>query len=144
MTFSLRRITSLLVIAVVLIFAGSITVFAGNLLSESVSSDSDYMLGDADCDGQVTINDATCIQKILAEVPLNGGFSESAADVDGSGGVEITDVTYIQLWLANLHTPYSIGEKSVVTVETTVEPTTQKPTGIPTDDQGWGREIFQP
>ena len=140
MTFNLRKIITLLISAAVLIITGSITVFAGNVLSEAVSSDTEYILGDADCDGQVTINDATCIQKAIALYKLSGDYSESAADVDGNGVVGINDVTYVQLWLANIQTPYQIGEKFAVQVE----PTTQKPTGIDTDDEGWGREIFQP
>jgi hypothetical protein len=144
MTFDLRKITSILISAAVVILAGSITAFAGNILSETVSAESEYVLGDADCDGQVTINDATFIQRILAEYPVNSDFSDLAADVDGSGGVEITDVTFIQLWLAGLRTPYPVGERFAVPVATTVVPTTQKPTGIDTDEEGWGREIFQP
>ena len=97
--------------AVILMLAGSVTALAGN------------MLGDADCDGKVTISDVTCIQMKIAELPIQSGFSEQAADIDGSGVIDITDAA---------------------PTEPPTEKPTEKPTQRPTDADGWGRDIFRP
>lgn len=67
--------------------------------------------GDADGDGEVTILDATAIQRVLADLPTVS-FCETAADVDGDG-LNITDATHIQRYLADLDDPYRIGEPVV-------------------------------
>lgn len=61
------------------------------------------ILGDPDGDGDVTILDATCIQRCLADLP-NESFSADAADVDKDGDVSILDATAIQRHLAGLPT----------------------------------------
>ena len=77
--------------------------------SESNTETGQNLLGDADGDGEISIIDATVIQRHLAQIPITG-FHEDAADVDGSGDVEITDATYIQRHLVDLELPYKIGE----------------------------------
>lgn len=124
MIFKLRSILPVLFSAVVLALLGVGTAAAGT------------MLGDADSDGAVTIKDVTCIQRTLAELPVTGGISEPAADIDGNGVVDIADATLIQMWLAEIDTSYPIG---IQTPDPTA-PSTQSPT----DEEGWGREIFQP
>ena len=121
MTFKLCKITSILLCAVVVMLTCAFAVNAGNIL------------GDVDSSGEVTITDVTNIQRSLVGLSVSSGFSESAADVDGNGKIEITDAAAIQMWLAYIETPYSIGEQA-----------TEAPTQRPTDDQGWGRDIFQP
>ena len=66
------------------------------------------ILGDVDGDGKVTIIDATMIQKKLTKQDVEP-FNEKAADINGDG-LDIADVTYIQLYLAKIETPYPIGE----------------------------------
>ncbi|MBQ6152380.1 MAG: dockerin type I repeat-containing protein [Ruminococcus sp.] len=73
-----------------------------------VSAASSYIRGDADGDGHVTIMDVTCIQKKLAEIPTPS-FDERAADVDGDG-LNITDATQIQRYLAEYENTFKIGE----------------------------------
>ena len=68
MNFKLRKIKAVILCAAVLTIAGTVTVFAGNASSGSVAAN--YILGDADGDGNVTINDVTCIQTSIAELPL--------------------------------------------------------------------------
>lgn len=127
MTFKPRLILPVSLIASALLIAGTITAFAGNLR------------GDADIDRKITIKDVTCIQRTLADLPVGDNFSESAADADGNGILEISDATAIQRWLAEFDTAYAIGE------ELTEPPaTTEAPTQSPTDDEGWGRIIYQP
>lgn len=136
MTFRLRKITSLLFCAAVLLLSGVAAAASG------------VILGDADSDGEVTIIDATCIQRTLAGLPVSGDFSKAASDVDASGEIEITDATYIQRWLADLDTPYPIGVSADDPTQAITEPPTAPPTAPPTqwatDAEGWGHDIYRP
>ena len=67
------------------------------------------IIGDADCDGEVTILDATAIQRFLVNLS-NKAFDESAADADRDGDVTILDATAIQRFLASLPTSEYIGQ----------------------------------
>lgn len=67
-----------------------------------------YMIGDTDTDKKITVLDATVIQRVICEMPFEP-FNEQAADVDGSG-LDITDATLIQRYLADMDVPYLIGE----------------------------------
>ena len=68
-----------------------------------------YLLGEADGDGQITINDVSCIQSYLASVSDGKSINLDAADID-SNGVDITDATQIQRYLAGFDVTYTIGE----------------------------------
>lgn len=123
MTFKSRVVKSVLTgVVVCMMCVGTFTVAAG--AEGSIGA----VLGDANRDGEITINDVTTIQRSIARQPVGEGFSVLAADVDGSGTVDITDATTLQRWLAGINVPYSVG--------TFVE--------MPTDSNGWGRIIFQP
>lgn len=65
--------------------------------------------GDADCDGKVTILDATCIQRRLAAL-YTAKYNALSADADGDGSVNILDATRIQRFLADFHVPGNIGQ----------------------------------
>jgi hypothetical protein len=80
----------------------------------------------------------------LVELPVGDDFSAYAADVDGDGEIKLEDAVTIQKWVAEIELPYSIGEFFEFPVATTAQPTTEAPTQPPTDDDGWGRIIFQP
>ena len=67
-----------------------------------------YMIGDVDGDNEVTILDATALQRRLADIPTKS-YNEKAADVDGEAGVSILDATAIQRWLAGFPGHESIG-----------------------------------
>ena len=67
------------------------------------------ILGDADCDSDISIMDVTTIQRYLAGVSVPS-FDQDAADTNGSGDVEITDGTLIQRHLVGISVPYKIGE----------------------------------
>ena len=68
------------------------------------------LLGDADCDGEICITDATTIQRDVAKLfEINDGRLRSA-DVDSDGIITIMDATSIQRWLAHFSVVYSIGE----------------------------------
>ena len=61
-----------------------------------------YQRGDADMDGEVTIMDATRVQRVLAGLATRDQIDEYAADADADGEVTIMDATRIQRVLAGL------------------------------------------
>lgn len=67
------------------------------------------LLGDADLSGDVTILDATSIQRYLADFEPDT-FSEKAADTNENGEVDILDATSIQRWLADFQGYDNIGK----------------------------------
>ena len=69
------------------------------VIEGKASGEDARLLGDADMDGSVTILDATCIQRYLAE--LETKIDLSASDIFGDG-VDILDATAIQRFLADL------------------------------------------
>ena len=81
----------------------------------------EYILGDANSDGVVTISDVTAVQMVSADISVPE-FNEKAGDIDGNG-LDINDAHNIQRYVAMYEDLLRIGE--TVTV---AEPTTQKPT----------------
>ena len=75
----------------------------------AAASSKPVLLGDVDGDGEVTILDATCLQRVLAELSVKN-YVEAAADADGDGEISILDATSIQRFLAELSTNPAIGE----------------------------------
>lgn len=68
------------------------------------------LLGDADGDGNISVYDATAIQRYLVSLP-NEHFDPAAADADGENGVTVLDATEIQRYLVNLPANANIGKK---------------------------------
>ena len=58
--------------------------------------------GDVNGDGTVNINDATDIQRHLAELKTLTDSELAAADTNGDGKVNINDATHLQRFLAEL------------------------------------------
>ena len=73
-----------------------------------------YIVGDTDEDGKITIMDATLIQLYLANSSELSDLALLAADTDEDGKVSIMDVTLIQLYLASKDTGTKIGETVTV------------------------------
>ena len=74
-------------------------------------SSEEYLLGDTDGDGIVTIIDATYIQRWLADLDKDEtGLIKKCGDVDGDGEVTIVDATYIQRYLAGFKVDYPIEQ----------------------------------
>lgn len=144
MTSKLRILFPVLFIAAVLIINGIFTAYAENIPGDTAVSSDEYILGDVNGDGIVSVSDVTCIQRSIADLPVNGVFSEPSADADGNNVIEITDADIIQRWVACMDTPYPIGTRFEMPTEPATEPTTETPTEQPTDSQGWGLIIFQP
>ncbi len=60
----------------------------------------DFKLYDVDGNGQITINDATELQRFLAEMTTLTAKQMLSADVNGDGKVNVLDITDIQRYLA--------------------------------------------
>ena len=60
------------------------------------------LYGDANGDGRVDINDATAVQKHIAQLITLSGERLEAADIDRSGRVNINDATDIQRMIAGI------------------------------------------
>ena len=93
-------------------------VFAVHAVADNKT---EYILGDANSDGVVTISDVTAVQMVLADISVPE-FNEKAGDIDGNG-LDVTDAHNIQRYVAMYEDLLGIG--GTVTV---AEPTTQKPT----------------
>lgn len=68
------------------------------------------LLGDANGDGYVNVNDVTAIQRHAAELELLEGINFHAADINGDGNVSVDDATELQRFLAEYIVDYPIGE----------------------------------
>ena len=86
--------------------------------------------GDVDLDGEVTILDATVIQRVLVEmIEDTDGHILRYGDIDG-GGLSIMDVTFIQRYLAQMNDGYPIGnivDEDPQPTEKPTEPDTAPP-----------------
>ena len=77
-------------------------VFEADDLGVYVATSPDIVIGDVDGDGTVNINDATMIQKYVAELVTLTPDRLKAADTNGDGDVNINDATQIQKFIAEL------------------------------------------
>ena len=74
------------------------------VVNPTTSSGSASLIGDADGDGDVTILDATRIQRWLADLVGDNMINKANADADRDGEVTILDATRIQRFLADIIT----------------------------------------
>jgi len=63
---------------------------------------SEYLRGDYDGDGEITILDATKAQRVLAELDPRDDDFLAKVDADGDGELQIVDATRIQCFIAEL------------------------------------------
>lgn len=66
------------------------------------SDETELIIGDVNGDGKVTIDDATTVQKFLAEMITLSDAQSTAADANGDGKITIDDATTIQKYLAEM------------------------------------------
>lgn len=90
--------------AVMLIAAMMATMFTCG------ASAAERLLGDVDGDGEVTVNDATYIQRALADISIPFELDEKLADADEDNSLTILDVTIIQEWISGLPSNQNIGQ----------------------------------
>lgn len=67
-----------------------------------VESPSEIIRGDADMDGEVTVLDATRVQRWIADLAEDDEIDLENANVDGDNDVTILDATHIQRFVADL------------------------------------------
>lgn len=72
--------------------------------------DLEYLLGDADLDNEITITDATTIQRYDVKMTDLNYIASALADVDNDGQVTIIDATWIRRYLVDLKAPEGIGK----------------------------------
>ena len=119
-----------ILLSILLILSAVIpTLSAG--AAEDTTGASALILGDADLDGEVTIFDATAIQRWLAGLSTES-FCEKTADADEDGEVSIFDATTIQRWLADFDVEHPIGEPMTDSGDPT-EPATEPATEAATE-----------
>ena len=70
----------------------------------------DIILGDADSDSEITIKDATKIQRVAAKIEAFTEDQAKAADVNADGNTNVGDVVLIQRFIALIETGFKIGE----------------------------------
>ena len=63
----------------------------------------DYLIGDADLNGELSILDATAVQRYLVDLVYLPPTAQKAADMNRFGGVDILDATRIQRVIAGYH-----------------------------------------
>lgn len=68
-----------------------------------------YLLGDTDLDGEVTVLDATLIQRVLADLTQMSGLQTELGNIFGEG-LDISCATAIQRYLAGFEIGSPIGE----------------------------------
>ncbi|MEE1218489.1 MAG: dockerin type I repeat-containing protein, partial [Ruminococcus sp.] len=61
-----------------------------------------HEFADIDFDGRLTVRDATALAKALAGITTLTDCQQAVADVNNDGMININDVTYIQMMLADL------------------------------------------
>ena len=60
------------------------------------------LLGDVDGDGEVTVMDATLVQKYIVSLEILTDSQLNVADVNGDGEISVIDATQIQKIVVNL------------------------------------------
>jgi len=69
-----------------------------------------YVLGDADGNGEITLMDATVIQRYLSNLPVSDpDIVVRNGDIEGEG-IEVSDATWIQRHIAKMVIPYEVGK----------------------------------
>lgn len=93
--------------------------------------------GDVNGDGDITVVDATLVQKHVVQLETLSADKQILADVNGDNTISVVDATLIQKYIVQLKDWGRTGdvyqaEQPTTPEPTTAEPTTAKPTAQPT------------
>ena len=99
----------LCVLIALLMITGSSFVATGASAESTYTPPEEFIYGDVDMDGEVTVRDATLVQKGVAEVVYLTAVQRYLADTEGEG-FSVRNATAIQKHLAGLDTAYSVDE----------------------------------
>ena len=103
----MKRALSFLLAAVI---AASVLAFSGvSAAATEKEEQTDYLMGDVNLDGYVTVGDVTALQRSLAEISELSGLQTELAKVDGEE-LSVQTATLIQNHLAELETGCPISE----------------------------------
>ena len=128
-------------VAVVAALALLIAVFSAMVVFAAPEQEIDLVIGDVDLDGEVTVKDATFVQKVMAGITEKPDSFDYIADVTGDGKADIRDATTIQRFINGSITKFPVEQGGNVT-ESTTQPHSVDPTA--TDPDGWFQEIIKP
>ena len=78
--------------------------------SDSTSYIGKYLVGDADGDERVTVNDATKVQKHVAKILVLSVSALKSADANEDGKISVKDATMIQKYVAKIKVSSKIGQ----------------------------------
>ena len=95
------------------------------------------LYGDVNGDGDITVVDATLVQKHVVQLETLSADKQILADVNGDNTISVVDATLIQKYIVQLKDWGRTGdvyqaEQPTTPEPTTAEPTTVKPTAQPT------------
>ena len=103
----MKKALSFLLAAVI---AASGLAFSGvSAAATEKEEQTDYLMGDVNLDGYVTVGDVTALQRSLAEISELSGLQTELAKVDGEE-LSVQTATLIQKYLAEIETGLSIGK----------------------------------
>lgn len=131
----------------------SIKAALSNTMKESDTQETNYMLGDVDRNGEITIADATQIQKIIAFLIDSTSESNALADVNADNKVNILDATLIQMYCSGLIDSFAGSEPTTeptISIEGTTTNTETSTSAIdssdlppkaPIQDGEWGASV---
>ena len=122
----MKLLKTILTITIVIILVFSLAACSNAQTVETeteTESAPAFVYGDADNDGTLTILDATCIQRVLADYTV-ASFNKEASMVSDGKELTIIDATLIQRKLVNLIDRFPVEE-------TAVQPTEPEPTEEP-------------
>lgn len=112
-----------LIVVLSALLAASMFMFSAAVSAGSGS----YIIGDADGSGDITIDDVTYIQKVLAELVTDtDGSITKRGNVDGDE-LSISDATAVQMYIAGFRNDDNIGgtAEEQVTTQAATQPTTR-------------------
>ena len=129
------------IIALISALALILCTFSAMVVFAAPEQEIDLVIGDVDLDGEVTIKDATFVQKVMAGISEKPDSFDYIADVTGDGKADIRDATTIQRFINGSITKFPVEQGGNVT-ESTTQPHSVDPTA--TDPDGWFQEIIKP
>ncbi len=87
----------------------SLSLCMAMMMSVSVYAES-CILGDVDGDGEISITDATVIQRYTVGIKTPVAVTSSVADIDGDHAVTVMDASHLQRWMVNVSDSYPIAK----------------------------------
>ncbi len=101
----MKKITGLFLLIII-----SLSVISAG--ASETTAEPSVMWGDANGDGRVTVGDATCVQRHVAEIEKIPEENLKAAHVGGNGMLTVKDATLIQQYVAEMIDHFPAEEHS--------------------------------